>query len=97
MIGNTHYLRVNREKISICLDSDVDYFHHYKIGDTIELEIGKNLELILKPFNIEDPKFHLDWDETKSARVSVSKLLEIGHLIDVTIMVRREKLIDIIL
>jgi hypothetical protein len=96
MIG-THYLKVNREKISICLDSDINYYHHYKVGDIIQIEVGPELGVKLHPYGIENPLLTMDWNEILSARVPIGRLLEIGHLIDVTKVVNRDKLIDIIL
>jgi hypothetical protein len=86
-----------REDLSICLDTDIHYHHHFKIGDIIPIHIYP-----YKPYkNIYSNKvvfgtieynaiFTLDWNKTCSATLTLDDCITKGYLTDVTKNVDRE-------
>ena len=43
-----YYLEVIRERVSICLDTDVQYHHHFKVGDIIPMNTTPAEEAIIR-------------------------------------------------
>ncbi len=91
---NKCYFEVMREDISICLDTDIHYHHHFKIGDIIYVNMYpyKNIYSNKVLFGtIEyDAIFTLDWNKTCSSRLTVVDCITKGYLTDVTKNVDRE-------
>ena len=88
-----YYLEVIREGISICLDTDVRYHHHFEIGDIIHIHMysDKGPKVVFGGYSEYDAEFTLDWDKTSSARLTVASLITKGYVVDVTKNVNRDK------
>lgn len=97
-----YYLEVMREGVSICLDTDVHYHHHFKVGDIIPIHMysDKGPKVVFGGYTEYDGEFTIDWDKTSSARLSVAGCLAAttssgfitkGYLVDVTKGVNRQE------
>ena len=88
-----YYLEVIREGISICLDSDVRYHHHFELGDIININMysDKGPKVVFGGYSEYDAEFTLDWDKTSSARLTVAACITKGYLADVTKSVERQE------
>lgn len=97
------FIEVIKEDLSLLIDSDVGYYHTFKIGDIIEQNIydvklnGKTILLRgdytkeIVQYTIRHVKFY--GGVPVSARVSIWKLIELGYVIDITkLMLRNKKL-----
>ena len=87
-----YYLEVMREGVSICLDTDVQYHHHFKVGDIIPIHMysDKGPKVVFGVYTEYDAQFTLDWDKTTSARLSIANLITKGYLADVTKNLERD-------
>ena len=72
-----------KDNVSICLDSDIGYHHHFKIGDVLLIIMDDDLGIKLKHDWIEviNPSFTLDWDKTCSARLSTASCINKGVMV----------------
>ena len=88
-----YYLEVIREGISICLDSDIRYHHHFEVGDIIHINMysDKGPKVVFGGYSEYDAEFTLDWDKTSSARLTVVGCITKGYLADVTKNVHRDE------
>ena len=87
-----YYLEVMREGVSICLDTDVQYHHHFKVGDIIPIHMysDKGPKVVFGVYTEYDTQFTLDWDKKTSARLSIANLITKGYLVDVTKNLERD-------
>lgn len=87
-----YYFEVMKDNVSICLDSDIGYHHHFKIGDVLLIIMDDDLGITLKNDWIEvvNPSFTLDWDKTCSARLSTASCINKGVMVDITKNVDRD-------
>ena len=87
-----YYFEVMKDNVSICLDSDIGYHHHFKIGDVLLIIMDDDLGIKLKHDWIEviNPSFTLDWDKTCSARLSTASCINKGVMVDITKNVDRD-------
>ena len=87
-----YYLEVLKE-ISICLDSDVRYYHHFEVGDIININMysDKGPKVVFGGWSEYDAEFTIHWDKTTSARLSVAGCITKGYLADVTKNVQRDE------
>jgi hypothetical protein len=86
-----YYLEVASDKLSICLDTDINYYHHFKLGDLLLIEFG--LDTVLLKFGhmtIKNPEFTENWDSIKSSILSISSCVSSGRLVDVSLQVERQ-------
>ena len=92
-----YYLEVIREGVSICLDSDVRYHHHFEVGDIIHINMysDKGPKVVFGGYSEYDAEFTLDWDKTSSASdqqtVTVAGCITKGYLVDVTKNIHRDE------
>ena len=88
-----YYLEVMREGVSICLDTDVHYHHHFKVGDIIPIHMysDKGPKVVFGGYSEYDAEFTLDWDKYYSARLTVVDCISKGYLADVTKGVNRQE------
>ena len=88
-----YYLEVMSEGVSICLDTDVHYHHHFKVGDIIPIHMysDKGPKVVFGGYTEYDAEFTIDWDKTSSARLSVAGCITKGYLVDVTKGVNRQE------
>ena len=92
------------QNLSICLDSDVGYYHHFNKGDIISVEEKKSISkdgitfsnLILKIEHIEitNPIFILNWSKVDNYRFTLRANYLSGktnYMKDVTLSMYRDK------
>ncbi len=87
-----YYLEVLKDNVSICLDSDVRYYHQFEIGDVIHIHMysDKGPKVVFGGYAEYDAEFTLHWDKTSSDRLTIAGLITKGYLADVTNNVERE-------
>ncbi len=87
-----YYLEVLKDNVSICLDSDVRYYHQFEIGDVIHIHMysDKGPKVVFGGYAEYDAEFTLHWDKTSSARLTIDVLITKGYLSDITKNVDRE-------
>ena len=88
-----YYLEVMREGVSICLDTDVHYHHHFKVGDIIPIHMysDKGPKVVFGGYTEYEAEFTLDWDKAFSVRLTVASCITKGYLVDVTKGVNRQE------
>ena len=87
-----YYLSVLKDNVSICLDTDVQYHHHFKVGDIIPIHMysDKGPKVVFGGRVEYNAEFTLDWDKTVSARLTVAGCITKGYLADITLQVDRD-------
>ena len=87
-----YYLSVLKDNVSICLDSDVHYYHEFKIGDIIYINMysDKGPKVVFGDHAEYNAEFTLDWDKTVSARLTVAGCITKGYLADITLQFDRD-------
>lgn len=86
-----YYLEVASDKLSICLDTDINYYHHFKLGDLLLIVIQTHTILLkFENMTIKNPEFTENWDSTKSSILSISSCVSSGRLVDVSLQVERQ-------
>lgn len=88
-----YYLEVLVDNLSICLDTDINYHHLFKIGDVIPIHMysDKGPKVVFGEWSEYDAEFTLDWDKRMSARLTVASCITKGILADVTKNVNRDE------
>ena len=88
-----YYLEVMREGVSICLDTDVQYHHQFKVGDVIPIHMysDKGPRVVFGGYTEYDAEFTLDWDKAFSVRLTVASCITKGYMVDVTKSVHRQE------
>lgn len=86
-----YYLEVLKDNVSICLDSDIRYYHQFEIGDIINIHMysDKGAKVVFGGYAEYDAEFTLDWDKRNSARLSIASCIDKGILVDITSQVDR--------
>ena len=97
-----YYLEVIKENLSFELDSDINYFHHFKIGDIICIEFDGNKSVLRfiqtknnrLNINYERPYFKSNWDKVGgTSRLHVKDAIDSGYLVYTTLQnLRNEKI-----
>jgi hypothetical protein len=93
-----YYLQVLKDNVSICLDSDVRYYHQFEIGDTINIHMysDKGPKVVFGGYAEYDAEFTLDWNKTCSSRLSVVSCINKGYLVDITKNIERQNKLKLI-
>ena len=88
-----YYLQVLVPQLSIELDSDVNYHHHYQVGDIIQVHMysDKGPKVCLGGVYEYDAQFTYQWDSLKSKRLTISSAITGKYLSDITNMVHRDE------
>jgi hypothetical protein len=93
-----YYLQVVKDNVSILVDSDIGYHHHFKIDDVIEVVMDDNLEVslnihgwIIQKFGA---RFTIDWDKFDRQELSIASTVMKGYMIDITKGVERNNKLD---
>ena len=88
-----YYLEVMKSGVSICLDTDVQYHHHFKVGDIINIHMYSysGPKVVIGGRVEYDAEFTIDWNKTSSARLTVAGCITKGYLSDVTKGVNRQE------
>ena len=100
-----YYLQVVKDNVSILVDSDLGYHHHFKIDDVIEVVMDDNLEVslnihgwIIQKFDyvqkVEGARFTIDWDKFDRQELSIASSVMNGYMIDITKGVERNKKLE---
>jgi hypothetical protein len=86
-----YYLEVLKDNVSICLDSDIGYYHQFEIGDIINIHMysDKGAKVVFGGYAEYDAEFTLDWDKRNSTRLSIASCIDKGILVDITSQVDR--------
>ena len=87
-----YYLQVLKE-ISICLDHDVYYFHHFEVGDVIDIHMysDKGPKVVFGGWSEHDAEFTIHWDKRTSDRLSIANCITKGYMVDITKNVERDE------
>jgi hypothetical protein len=87
-----YYLEVIKWGISICLDTDVHYYHEFEVGDIIHIHMYSDAGPKVVFGQVEyDAEFRLDWDKRANATLTVASCIIKGYLVDVTKGVQRQE------
>ena len=93
-----YYLQVVKDNVSILADSDIGYYHQFKIDDVIEVVMSDNLGIslningwIIQKFGA---KFTIDWDKFDRQELSIASAVMKGYMIDITKGVERNNKLD---
>jgi hypothetical protein len=93
-----YYLQIVKDDVSILVDSDVGYYHHFKIDDVIEVVMDDNLGIslningwIIQKFGA---RFTIDWDKFDRQELSIASAVMKEYMIDITKGVERNKKLD---
>ena len=91
-----YYLQIVKDNVSILVDSDVGYYHQFKIDDVIEVVMDDNLgiSLNINGWIIQNPRFTIDWDKFDRQELSIASAVMKGYMIDITKGVERNKKLD---
>ena len=87
-----YYLQIVKDSVSILVDSDLGYHHHFKIDDVIEVVMDDNLgiSLNINGWIIQNPRFTIDWDKFDRQELSIASSVMKGYMIDITKGVERD-------
>jgi hypothetical protein len=100
-----YHLQVIKKGVSVLLDSDINYFHHFDIDDIISIEYTINsgiypplsiVKLNSNSMIVKNPEFVINWDSIKSRKLSISELILENYLSDISQMVVREKKLNLL-
>ena len=84
------YFEIIKEGISICLDSDINYYHHFKVGEMICISNYYNptLEYIVNNtkwnMNFKFEYFKKNWDSTNHQNWTIPECAYQGYFKDIT-------------
>lgn len=86
-----YYLQIVKDNVSVLVDSDVGYYHQFKVDDIIEVIMDDNLgiSLNINGWIIEKPEFTIDWDKKDYQQLSIASAVMNGYMIDITKGVER--------
>ena len=92
-----YYLQVLVDNLSIELDSDLHYFHHYHIGDMIKIHMYSDKGPRVPFGSVEyDAIFTYHWDSIKSKRLTIASLISMKYVSDITKgVIRNNKLSEL--
>jgi hypothetical protein len=86
-----YYLQVLDKDLSICIDSDVNYYHEFAVGDILTIEMWSDRGPKIKFGKVEyDAVFTWKWNTLSSKRLTIAVAISSGILVDVTVSVVRE-------
>lgn len=91
----TYYLEVISPHLSIELDSDINFYHHYKVGDIIEVHMYSGLSFptgakVCLYGSEYDAKFTSCWDSVNSKKLSIASAIHLKYVADITININRD-------
>ena len=86
-----YYLQIVKDNVSILADSDVGYYHQFKIDDVIEVVMNDDLgiSLNINGWIIQNPRFTIDWDKKDYQQLSIASAVMNGYMMDITKGVER--------
>ena len=93
-----YYLQIVKDNVSVLVDSDLGYHHHFKIDDVIEVVMDDNLGIslningwIIQKFGA---RFTIDWDKFDRQELSIASAVMNGYMIDITKGVERDNKLE---
>jgi hypothetical protein len=90
MNKSIYYLEILVDNLSICLDSDIYYYHHFKLGDIIVAHYGRNeLHFLINGSKTDRHIFTLNWDNI-SENITLADAIRKGIILDRTKSIERE-------
>jgi len=91
-----YYLQVVKDNVSILVDSDLGYHHHFKIEDVIEVVMDDNLGISLNIHGcvIQNPIFTVIPCLLSCINISIASVVMKGYMIDITKGVERNRKLD---
>jgi hypothetical protein len=90
MSSDFYYFQVLVDNLSVCLDTDTAYYHHFKKDEIIKFR-GLSFIIIDDVKHLFD-RFILDWDKTYSASsTGIAYYITTNKIIDITIKIKREE------
>jgi len=99
-----YYLQIVKDNVSILVDSDVGYYHQFKIDDVIEVVMsdeslarqlaGQGVSLNVHGWIIQNPRFTIDWDKKDYQQFTIASAVMNGYMMDVTKGVERNKKLE---
>jgi aryl-phospho-beta-D-glucosidase BglC (GH1 family) len=91
-----YYLQIVKDNVSILVDSDIGYYHQFKIDDIIEVVMSDDLgvSLNIHGWIIQNPRFTIDWDKKDYQQFTIVSTVVNGYMIDITKGVERNKKLD---
>jgi len=97
MMNKIYYFEVLVDNLSICIDSEVAYYHYFKKGDIFEYFYERNsIGIDIPTVKINDVKypydrFVIDWDKINSwSSISLMPLLQKEKIVEITSQVKRD-------
>lgn len=92
-----YYLQVLVPDLSIELDSDINYHHHYHVGDVIKIHMysDKGPKVVFGDRVEYDAEFVYKWDSSKAKGYQpthglIASFIISGYLSDITKMIHRQ-------
>ncbi len=86
-----YYLQVLDKDLSICLDSDVHYYHQFAVGDILTIQMCSDRGPKIKFGKVEyDAIFTWKWNTLSSKRLTIASAISSHVLVDITSSVIRE-------
>ena len=91
-----YYLQIVKDNVSVLVDSDVGYYHQFKIDDVIEVVMNDDLGISLNIHGwiIQNPRFTIDWDKKDYQQLSIASAVMNGYMMDITKGVERNKKLE---
>lgn len=94
-----YYLEVISDGISLLIDSDVGYYENLKPGSILEAEFDtshgiKLIQIDEVRLQIVNPIFYIDVEKTETKRLTVSSLISLRKMADVTDSINRQKKLE---
>lgn len=90
-----YYIHINTDRLSLELDSDINYHLDFKPGDILTIESNANkfmiCELNGERIGYYENNLKLDYDKSLSASITISKAIELKLASDITKMVERNE------
>ena len=95
-----YYLEVIKEGLSICLDSNTNYYHRFKKGDTIKIDYNNDGDTYLyfgDPLirHVNHGSFYdgltINLDKIDQKRLSIESCIKSKYIIDITENIKLKK------
>jgi hypothetical protein len=79
-------------------DSDVGYYQNLKSGSILEVEFDTNTIKLIRideyRFPVVNPAFYLNVEKVDSKRLTISSLISLRKMVDVTDSINRQKKLE---
>jgi hypothetical protein len=93
-----YYLEVISNEVSLLVDSEVGYYQNLKSGSILEVEFDTNTIKLIRidefQFSIVNPAFYLNVEKVDSKRLTISSLVSLRKMVDVTDSINRQKKLE---